>query len=191
MKRIICIVGMPGAGKSLISDELVAHAFKYVRFGQIVLDKVMESKLKINELNERTVRENIRKEYGIGAFATLNIPKIDKLLRYSDVVVDGLYSWSEYKILKQKYGNRMFIIAVFAPPEVRYKRLKNRKVKNDPENRFRSFSETEAKARDWAEIENIEKGGPIAMADFMIINTGTIKEAREKIVELAKRILNF
>ena len=39
----------------------------------------------------------------------------------------------------------------------------------------------EAKARDFAEIENIEKGGPIVMADFTIVNTGTIEELKEKL----------
>ena len=54
--------------------------------------------------------------------------------------------------------------------------------------RFRSFTEKEAKARDYAEIENIEKGGPIAMADFTIVNIGTIEELKEKVSEILKKI---
>lgn len=144
--------------------------------------------MEVNEANEKKVREGFRKEYGMGAFATLNIPKIDQALCNSDVVVDGLYSWSEYKILKDKYGGDMHIVAVYAPPELRYTRLENRAVAGDEKQRFRSFTKEEAKARDYAEIENIEKGGPIAMADFTIINTGTIEELKEQVNEILKRI---
>lgn len=179
--KIICVVGMPGAGKSLVSDELVNQGFAYLRFGQITLDKIKEDGLKPIEANEKKIREDFRKKYGMAAFATLNIPKIDELLKKSNVVVDGLYSWSEYKILKERYGDSMYVAAVYASPKLRYERLKNRKAENDDAQRFRPFSGEEAKARDYAEIENIEKGGPIAMADFTIINTGTIGQLKENI----------
>lgn len=184
--KIICIVGMPGSGKSMVSDELVKRGFSYLRFGQITLDKVKEEGLEVNENNERKIREAIRKEYGMGAFAILNIPKIEELLKKSNVVIDGLYSWSEYKILKDKYEDSVYVIAVYAPPELRYKRLENRIIANDEKQRFRSFTKEEAKARDYAEIENLEKGGPIAMADFTIVNTGTIEELKEKVDEILK-----
>ncbi|PIP23290.1 MAG: dephospho-CoA kinase [Candidatus Nealsonbacteria bacterium CG_4_10_14_0_2_um_filter_38_17] len=186
--KIICIVGMAGAGKSLVSDELVKKGFSYLRFGQITLDKVKEEGLEPNEANEKKIREDFRKQYGMGAFAILNIPKLDELLQKSNVVVDGLYSWSEYKILKEKYGDSMYVVAVFAPPKLRYERLSNRGRDNDTKLRFRSFTKEEAKARDFAEIENIEKGGPIAMADFTIINTGVFEEIKKKVEEILSSI---
>lgn len=182
--KIICIVGMTGVGKSTASDELVKKGFVYLRFGQITLDKIKERSLEINENNEKKIREDLRKEYGMGAFAVLNIPKIDRLLKKSNVVIDGLYSWSEYKILKERYGDAMYVLAVYAPPKLRYARLKNRRVENDEKKRFRPLTEEEARARDYAEIENIEKGGPIAMADFTILNTGTIDELQERVKEI-------
>lgn len=186
--KIVFVVGMAGSGKSIVSDELVKKGFAFLRFGQITLDKVKEQGLEPNESNERKVREGFRKKYGMGAFAILNIPKFDELLKESNVVGDGLYSWSEYKILKERYEDSMYVVAVYAPPKLRYKRLKNRKVENDPEQRFRSFSEEEAKARDYAELENIEKGGPIAMADFTINNIGTIDELKQKTKDILKTI---
>ena len=182
--QIICIVGMTGAGKSTVADELVKEGFAYLRFGQITLDKIREKGLEVNEANEKKIREDLRKEYGMEAFAFLNIPKIDTLLKKSSIVIDGLYSWSEYKILKEKYKDSLYVIAVYAPSKMRYERLKNRSVENDEKKRFRPLTEKEAKARDFAEIENIEKGGPIAMADFTILNTGTIEELKERVREI-------
>lgn len=186
--KIICVVGMAGAGKSEASDELVKHQFAYLRFGQITLETIREKGLEVNESNEKKIRESLRKKYGMGAFAILNIPKIDELLKESNVVVDGLYSWSEYKILKEKYGNSLYVVAIFAPPRLRYKRLKNRTLKVDEQHRFRPLTEKEAKARDYAEIENIEKGGPIAMADFMVLNVGTIDELKRNIRKILDNI---
>ena len=186
--RLICVVGMTGAGKSIVADEFFKKGFEYLRFGQITLDKIKERKLEINEINERKIREELRKEFGMGAFALLNIPKIDELLKKSNVVVDGLYSWSEYKILKKRYGNLMYVIAVYAPPKLRYERLKNRKIENDKNKRFRPLTPKEAKARDFAEIENIEKAGPIAMADFTISNIGTIEDLRRGVDEILSKL---
>jgi len=186
--KIICIVGMPGAGKSEAADELVRKGFAFLRFGQITLDIIKEKGLEPIEKNEREIREDLRRKHGMGAFALLNIPKIDELLKKSDVVVDGLYSWSEYKILKEKYGQAMFVVAVFAPPETRYRRLTARSVAGDEDQRFRNFTEEEAKSRDYAEIENLEKGGPIVMADFTIINIGTIVQLKENLNKIISEI---
>jgi len=182
--KVICVVGMPGSGKSLVSDELVKHGFAYIRFGQITLDKVKEKGLSVTEDNEKKVREELRKEHGMAAFALLNIPKIDELLEKSNVVVDGLYSWSEYKTLKEKYGEKMYVVAVYAPPKMRYQRLENRKGTDDEEQRFRSISKEDARARDYAEIENLEKGGPIVMADFTVVNTGSIDQLKKQIKDV-------
>jgi len=188
LNKIVFIVGMAGSGKSLVSDELVKQGFGFVRFGQIVLDKVKDDGLELNEANERKIREGLREEQGMAAMALLNIPKFDQLLEKSNVVGDGLYSWSEYKVLKKKYGDLMHVIAVYAPPETRYERLENRTVEDDEKQRFRSFTKQEAKARDYAEIENLEKGGPIAMSDFTIVNTGTIEDLKQKVKKILRVI---
>jgi dephospho-CoA kinase len=181
-------VGMAGSGKSVVSDELKKQGFSFLRFGQITLDKIKERGLELNEENEKKIREGFRKEHGMAAFAILNIPKLNRLLRDLNVVVDGLYSWSEYKVLREKYGDSIYVIAVYASPKLRYQRLKDRSAENDSQQRFRPFTEKEAEARDYAEIENIEKGGPIAMADFTIINTDTIDRLKGNINKILSEI---
>ncbi len=188
VNKIVFIVGMTGSGKSIVSDELVKKGFAYLRFGQITMDEIKKRGLEINETNEKTTREGLRKKYGMGAYATLNIPKFDEFLKTSNVVGDGLYSWTEYKILKEKYGDLMYVLAVFAPPKMRYERLENRAVENDAESRFRSISREKSQSRDCAEIENIEKGGPIVMADFTIVNTGTVEDIK---MQLDKFLLSL
>ncbi len=182
MSKVVFIVGMSGSGKTVVSDCFVNHGFFYLRFGQITLDEVKKNNLEVSEDTERKIRERLRKEYGQAAFAILNIPKIDKALENSSVIVDGLYSWSEYKLLKQKYKDKMIVVAVFAPPELRYERLEKRLY--DKDNRFRPIPREKSSKRDYAEIENIEKGGPIAMADFTLLNIGTEEELKQSIEKI-------
>ena len=177
MNKLVCIVGMTGAGKSVIADYLVAQGYGFLRFGQITLDIVKECGLEPTEVNEKSIREGVRKQYGMGAYATLNIPKFDELLKKGNVVGDGLYSWSEYKILREKYGVNLVVIAVYSPSKLRYARLVKRSLlANDAALRNRPATPESARARDYAEIENIEKGGPIAMADYTLVNIGTTEE---------------
>lgn len=185
--QIVFIVGMAGAGKSIVSDLLVKEGFAYVRFGQVVIDEMKKRGLEMNEVNERAVREGLRKEYGMGAMAKLNMQKFDELLKLSNVVGDGLYSWTEYKILKEKYEDAVHVLAVYAPPKLRYERLEDRATEGDLDSHFRSDPK-KSQSRDYAEIENIEKGGPIAMADFTVINTGTLEDVKKQLVEFLAQI---
>jgi len=178
---------MTGSGKSEVADELVRKDYKFVRFGQITLDIVKERGLEPSEENEKPIREELRKEHGMGAFATLNISKFDKLLKEGNVVADGLYSWSEYKILKEYYKERLTVLAILSPPELRYKRLSKR-TQIDEKMRSRPATREQARSRDFAEIENIEKGGPIAMADYYIVNTGSKEELMEKTKEFLEKM---
>lgn len=189
MSKLVCIVGMTGSGKSVVSDFLVKRGYSFLRFGQITLDIVKERGLEPTEVNEKKIREDVRKEHGMGAYALLNIPKFDALLEKGNVVGDGLYSWSEYKILKEKYGKDLFVIAVYAPPKLRYERLVNRNLSStDTAMRNRPATFDSAKARDYAEIENIEKGGPIAMADFTLINTDGVEELISQLIKAVEVI---
>lgn len=183
--KLICICGLCGSGKSVVADEFVAAGYEFVRFGQITLDICKERGVS-GEAAEKEIREDIRKQHGMAAFAILNMPKFNKALEKGHVVGDGLYSWSEYKVLKEKYGDNMKLIAVWAPPTLRYERISKRHSdKNDTSLRNRGFSEGEAKQRDYNEIENIEKAGPIAMADYTLTNIGT----KEELVQKAKEVI--
>ncbi len=108
------------------------------------------------------MREGLRAKYGMGAFAVLLKDEIlDKLSR-GNVVLDGLYSWSEYVILKELLGDNLVLLAVVTNSGVRKERLASREV--------RPLTAEQVDSRDKAEIENLEKGGPIAKADYFMLN---------------------
>jgi dephospho-CoA kinase len=169
--KVIAIVGMTGSGKSEVAEILKQSGFFSIRFGDITDEEVKIQGLELTEENERLVREALRKEHGMDAYAKLNLPRIDTALKSKDVVVDGLYSWEEYSLMRDYYGENFYVVAVYASPKTRYARLAKRSV--------RGRTEWESAGRDAAEIENSNKGGPIAMADFTIINESS-QEALER-----------
>jgi dCMP deaminase len=188
MNKFVAIVGMCGAGKSVVADEFVNKGFHFFRFGQITLDIIKDRGLEPNEETQKKVREAIREKYGMGGFATLNLPKIEELLQKGNVIGDGLYSWEEYKILKEKFPN-MIILGIHAPPELRYERLSQRQPdENDTNLRNHHFTKEEAKSRDISEIEKCDKGGPIAMADIILNNTSTIEDIKNTTNQIIDKI---
>ena len=98
--KVVAIVGMTGAGKSEVARVFEEHGFKKVRFGDITDEELNNRGLEPNEENERRIREELRKKYGMAAYAKLSLPRIDTSLKSSNVVVDGLYSWEEYTLIE-------------------------------------------------------------------------------------------
>ncbi|MFC1873861.1 AAA family ATPase [Chloroflexota bacterium] len=172
MMKVIAIVGMPGAGKSEVARLFQKHGFARIRFGDITDAEVKQRGLALNEENERWVRELLREEHGMAAYAVMNRPRIDAARQEADVVIDGLYSWEEYAFLKGHYGDSFSVVAVLASPGTRYARLTVRSE--------RGLTMEDAAARDKAEIENINKGGPIAMADYAIVNESFLDDLEKE-----------
>lgn len=171
-KRCIAVVGMCGAGKTEIVNFLMKkfNAPK-VYFGDFTFERMKEDGLELNYENERETREKIRAELGMGGYAILAKPKIKKLLETNDVVIaESLYSWDEYKILKKEFGDKFKVIAIYASPDTRFKRLNNR-------NNERPIKDIETFIkRDYTEIEGTDKGGPIARADYTIVNETSLDD---------------
>lgn len=163
--RALALVGMPGAGKTVCAEHLRARGFYTLRFGAVVVGEVRARGLEVNPANERIVREELRATHGMAAMATISLPTLkDALTRHRCIIIDGLYSFSEYKLLLDELGAPLLLVAVTAPRKLRYQRLSAR-----PE---RPLTAREACERDIHEIEALEKGGPIAMADYTLINDG-------------------
>jgi len=163
--RALALVGMPGAGKSLCAKHLEARGFYQFRFGGIVVDEVARRGLPLTPETERIVREELRADEGMDAIAKRALPHLLAALNdHASIVIDGLYSHSEVKILRPALGDDMILVAIVCDRALRYQRLAAR-----PE---RPLTSTEANARDNREIEMLEKGGPIALADYTLLNNG-------------------
>lgn len=161
----LALVGMPGAGKTICAEHLRGRGYFTLRFGAVVVDEVKRRGWEVIPANERSVREELRARHGMAAMAIISLPKLrEALSRQRCIIIDGLYSFSEYKLLIDELGAPLVLVAIAAPRQLRYKRLSTR-----PE---RPLTPLEARERDMREIEALEKGGPIAIADYTLVNDG-------------------
>jgi dephospho-CoA kinase len=74
----------------------------------------------------------------------------------------------------------MTVIAIHAPREVRYSRLAGRKV--------RPLTKEEAMKRDIEEVEKHNCLGPIARADYTLVNDGTLDDLKKRLENILKAI---
>lgn len=179
MNQVIALVGMCGSGKSVCCEEFRNRGWEYVYFGGVTMKELEKRGLERNEVNERSVREELRATYGPAAFAILLKDEISEKLEKSNVCLDGLYSWSELLVLREALGDRLTVVAIIAERKKRYARIAQRTV--------RPLTPEQAESRDVAEIEKMEKGGPIAMADLFLFNDGSEADFRSATLALIDR----
>lgn len=179
MNKIVAIVGMCGTGKGVASTYLENIGYEKIYFGGVIYDAMREAGIEITPDSQKKFREELRREHGMGGVAKLLLPKIEKTLKEKNVVLDGLYSWDEYKILIEKF-EELKLICVVTNKKIRYERIS---VRPD-----RPFNSEEVVKRDVSEIENLAKGGPIAFADYFIINNKDINDFEKQLKNILKEV---
>ena len=180
--KIIAFVGLAGSGKSSAVEYLSAKGYPKIYFGGILYDEMRAEGIDITPESQQKFREEIREREGKDFIVNRAAMQAHNLIEAGQhrIIIDGLYTWTEYRILKREFPGELHVVAIVAPKRLRHRRLANR-----PE---RPFTEAEATQRDWSEIENLEKGGPIAIADHYIINDGNLDELHARIDDVVTAI---
>jgi len=180
--KIIAFVGLTGSGKSKAVEYVTEKGVPKVYFGGVILDAMREEGIELNEANERAFREELRQREGNDVVVNRIVKQIQDLIAAGQrrIVADGIYTWTEYKVMKHAFPGELTVVAVVTPKHLRYQRLAKREV--------RPLSASEATTRDWAEIENLEKGGPIAIADYYVHNDRDVAWLDEQIDTVLEHI---
>ena len=173
--KIIALVGLAGSGKSSAVEYLTEKGFPKIYFGGVIYKAMDEAGIEKTWDNQQQFREEIRRREGKDFVIKRVIKNIHDLINAGQnrIVLDGLYTWSEYKFLKHEFPGQVVVIAIVTPKYLRYQRMAKRIE--------RPMQPHEVDQRDWSEIENLEKGGPIAIADYFIINDGSLEQLHQKI----------
>ena len=173
--KIIALVGLAGSGKSSAVEYLTEKGFPKIYFGGVIYKAMDEAGIEKTWDNQQQFREEIRRREGKDFVIKRVIKNIHDLINagQNKIVLDGLYTWSEYKFLKHEFPGQVVVIAIVTPKYLRYQRMTKRIE--------RPMQPHEVDQRDWSEIENLEKGGPIAIADYFIINDGSLEQLHQKI----------
>jgi len=181
--KILAFVGLTGSGKSTAVEHFTAKGFPRVYFGGVIYKAMEEAGIEKGEDNEKLFRVDIREREGNDFVVKRIIQQIHDLADAGQhrIIADGIYSWDEYKAMKHEFPGEVVIVAIIASKHRRYHRLTQR---------FSDRPQTEAISaqRDHNEIESINKGGPIAMADYFVMNDGGEAEFVESLDKLAAEL---
>lgn len=182
--KILAVVGMSGSGKSVIVDYLTKKGYPKVYFGGMIYKEMEKRGISRTEdgESEKKFREEIRQTEGKDWVVRQVIAEVKDLIAAGQkrIILDGVYSWTEYVTLKHEFPKQLTFLAIVVNKHIRYERVAKRPG--------RSFDGNAIRERDRSEIENLEKGGPIVAADYYILNNGTIEDSEHDLEKILKEI---
>ncbi|WP_287582142.1 AAA family ATPase [Candidatus Borrarchaeum sp.] len=180
--KVIGTVGMPGSGKSVISQILKEklNSF-YIVMGDVIREEAMREGLEPNSTNLRKIMLDLRKREGNDIVAKRCIEKLkENEVKYEWAIIEGLRGLEELSTFRKHLN--FLLIAVHASPPTRFNRLKQRGRSDDPQNR-EMFDK-----RDLTELK-VGIGSVIALADHILVNEGSKEDLFGKIDQLLESVL--
>jgi len=165
-KLIVCLTGMPGAGKSTIAAGLKEKGLEVFNMGDAIRAEAKRRNLEPTGKNLGKLMLELREKNGPGVVAELTQPNITNSSS-SIIIIDGVRSNHEIEVFK-KIGT-VKLLLIEATPDTRFNFLHERDRSDDPKTR-KLFDE-----RDKREID-VGLSGSIASADETISNSNLKKE---------------
>ena len=181
---IICLTGMPGAGKSTVANSLKDKGFLVITMGDVIREEAIRLNLDLDDTNLGKLMIKMRNEIGQGAVAELVIKRIEAEIERSPsnvgptvVIVDGIRSIAEVKVLRRIVR----LLAIHASADIRFVHIRKRARVDVP------LAQKDFQERDRREL-SVGISEAIAFADEAISNNNlTIKQLRSAAFEIVTK----
>jgi dephospho-CoA kinase len=177
--KVIGLIGRIASGKSSIADYMVDEKeAAYFRFSDVLRDVLAR-------IHEQNTRENLQK-LGISLRSAFGDDILAKSLRADVlednseyVIIDGIRYQDEVEMVKSLGGVTVY---VHSPVKTRYERVLSRGSRGEARISLKEFNDSEEKPTE-KRIDEIGQN-----ADFIIENTGTMDELKDKVDRIIERI---
>jgi dephospho-CoA kinase len=180
-RLIVCLTGMPGAGKSTVASFLKEKGFATVKMGDAVREEAKRQGLEPSDANLGKLMLKLRQDLGQGAVAHLVLQKLERDGNSGNVVIDGIRSIPEVQVLK-KVGH-VKLLAIHASQDTRFRHLVDRGRSDAP------TSSDEFAGRDKREL-SVGISEAIALADETISNNDlTLDQLKHRAYSIIKEWL--
>lgn len=174
-RLILCVTGMPGSGKTTVTQEIRKMGFYYISLGDVVREQTKLRGYELTDANCGLVMVALRRELGPQAIAKLSLSRMPEDERL--ITVDGVRSIDEVNLYRSLGDVRL--LAVHASPQRRFQLSASRERIDSPKTR------EEFDLRDQRELD-VGVGNAIALADEIISNNSTIEELVERVRDQVK-----
>ena len=182
-RLMICITGMPGAGKSTVAALLRNYGFSVITMGDAVREEAKLHNLEMTDANLGNLMLELRKDLGPAAIAYLILKKIHRESNFKgDIVIDGLRCIDEVKVLKTM--GCVKLLAIHASAETRYNHIKQRGRADVP------LNDSDFIIRDKRELD-VGISEVIALSDEVVSNNNLTKaELQNKVLAIVRKWLD-
>ena len=182
-RLMICITGMPGAGKSTVATLLRNYGFSVITMGDAVREEAKLHNLEMTDANLGNLMLELRKDLGPAAVAYLILKKIHRDSNFKgDIVIDGLRCIDEVKVLKTM--GCVKLLAIHASAETRYNHIKQRGRADVP------LNDSDFIIRDKRELD-VGISEVIALSDEVVSNNNLTKaELQNKVLAIVRKWLD-
>jgi dephospho-CoA kinase len=181
-RLIVCLTGMPGAGKSSVASFLKEKGFSVVTMGDVIREEASRQGLEPTDINLGKMMLKLRQDLGPGAVGQIVLQKLAREEGSSNsnnaVVIDGIRSIAEVEILKK--AGHVRLLAIHASQDTRLKYLRKRGRADAPSDG------DEFTGRDKREL-SVGVSEAIALANEMISNNElTLEQLKQRAYDIVK-----
>lgn len=118
----VCLAGLPGSGKG----ELVAVAsrlgYRIVSMGRDIVYAEATRRGIPHDESAQLMSHEERKLHGYGIWAERTLPVLTDV----PTVIDGIRGTAEYDVFRRALGDRLVVIGITAPFDIRFERIRRR-----------------------------------------------------------------
>ena len=183
---MVGLTGTIGAGKGAVASLLVEVGFAYFSLSDRVREEAARHGVQPPSREDlQRIGNEARSTFGPAIWAQRTLEKIDTA-KVAKVVIDGIRNPHEARYLQQHA--RLHLVGVDAPPEVRFKRIRERQRPGDPAT-LEAFLRIDARDRGAGEAEEGQQvGACLKLADFAIWNDGSLADLRQKVAVMLAEV---
>ena len=173
--EIIGVMGLPGSGKTEISNYAKDRGIPVIIMGDIIRKECLSRGLDPSS-DHGMVAKNLREEMGADVVAKLATPMVQAAIKKNDVIlIDGIRSEEEIEFFRGEFKSEFRLIKIECHFEIRSKRVKNRNRDNQSVETLEQRDERES---GFGVVRAMEK------ADIKINNDGTLEELQLKFLDI-------
>ncbi len=173
------MVGHPASGKDAAAKYLEAKGFRHISVGDFLRELMRQKNIPTDRSHIRSFVKAMRAEEGNGYPAEEIAETIT-----GDTIISGFRNTAEVAIFRKRFSETFIMIAVDAPAEIRYARIKERKRIGDDISFERFKEEEDAERAEDSGSHEVDK--VMAEADLKIENHGTKQELFAELDKLLK-----
>ena len=166
--KLIVVAGMPGAGKEEFLNVARDMDIPFLRMGDLVRELYPKRGDEDRDLTLGQFANIERERHGYNIWAKRALERMSGNI----YLIDGCRSMDEVMAYRS-LSDDVNIVAIHAPPRIRYDRLVKRQRDDAPRN-VEEFDARDSREMGWG-LANV-----IALSDHLIVNDGSLDKFREE-----------